>query len=171
VARPISAVIPTNTPEGKKAYMKLYWKNNKDKKKGYDKKYHDKHLEESKEYAKAYYLKNKKKMRAYMKDYTIKNKAKLLPMWQRNYLKRRARLAGVNSERYEKLDVFKRDNGTCYICSENIDVLLEWPHPKSFSIDHVVPLSKGGNNTLDNVASTHLRCNLSKFNKIVERVT
>lgn len=169
MGRPISAVIPTNTPQGKKAYMKLYWENNKDKKKMYEKKYREKNKEKAKHYAKQYYIDNKEKMRSYMRDYTIKNRAKLSPMWQRNYLKRRAKLAGVESERYEKLDVYKRDNGVCYICSEHIDILMDWPHPKSFSIDHIIPLSRGGDNTLNNVASTHLRCNISKSTKITER--
>lgn len=170
MARPISAEIPTNTPEGKRAYMKAWWAKNKDKKKAYGKVYYEKTKTVRNQQSRDYYHANKDEQRARMKLYVQKNRAKLLPMWQRNYLKRRAKLANVLSERYEKLDVYKRDNGLCYICSQVIDVLLEWPHPKSFSIDHIIPLSKGGDNTLNNVASTHLRCNLSKFTKIIGEV-
>lgn len=169
MARPITANPPTNTPEGKRAYMKAWWAKNPEKKKKWDSEYYQRNKDSAREYSKKYYLEHGEEMRARMKEYTQNNREKLLPMWQRNYLKRRAKLANVKSERYEKLDVYKRDNGLCYICSEQIDVLLEWPHPKSYSIDHIVPLSKGGDNTLDNVASTHLRCNLSKFTKIIER--
>ena len=34
------------------------------------------------------------------------------------------------------------------------------------SIDHIIPLSKGGNNTLSNIQIICLRCNLKKSNKV-----
>ena len=50
----------------------------------------------------------------------------------------------------------------CYLCGERINFKLKWPHPKSPSLDHVVPLSAGGTHTLDNVAMTCLSCNVKK---------
>lgn len=50
----------------------------------------------------------------------------------------------------------------CPLCGEDIDETLVWPDPGSKSIDHIVPLSKGGSHTQENLQWVHLRCNLSK---------
>lgn len=51
---------------------------------------------------------------------------------------------------------------TCYLCGETIDYNLKYPDPMSQSLDHVVPLIAGGSHTRDNLAYTHLRCNVRK---------
>ena len=50
----------------------------------------------------------------------------------------------------------------CYLCGLPINHDLRWPDPLSRSIDHVIPLSRGGAHAQFNLAWTHLRCNLSK---------
>lgn len=52
----------------------------------------------------------------------------------------------------------------CYLCGQPIDYDLEWPHPASFSADHVKPYVRHPHLRLDpgNVVSSHLRCNQSK---------
>lgn len=37
----------------------------------------------------------------------------------------------------------------------------------SRSLDHVIPLNKGGPHTLANVATAHLRCNISKKDRLL----
>lgn len=54
--------------------------------------------------------------------------------------------------------IFKRDRGICGLCKE-------WVAPRYASIDHVKPLSKGGEHTMNNVQLTHLKCNLRKGNR------
>ncbi|WP_283775770.1 HNH endonuclease [Rhizomonospora bruguierae] len=36
------------------------------------------------------------------------------------------------------------------------------PHPMSFVVDHIVPLNRGGTDTLDNTQPAHWRCNRQK---------
>jgi 5-methylcytosine-specific restriction endonuclease McrA len=36
---------------------------------------------------------------------------------------------------------------------------------KSLHIDHLIPISKGGSDTLENVRPTHALCNLKKGNR------
>lgn len=55
-----------------------------------------------------------------------------------------------------------RQCGTCSLCFERIDRALAWPDPLSKSVDHIVPLSKGGTHEQSNLAWTHLVCNLKK---------
>lgn len=80
--------------------------------------------------------------------------------------RRRARLAGVKREPYTTAAIAERDEYRCHLCSELVDIALKWPHPGSASVDHVLPLSRGGNDTLTNVALAHSGCNLAKGNRI-----
>lgn len=62
-------------------------------------------------------------------------------------------------------NIYKRDRWKCGICGLRVNVKLKHPHPYSPSLDHIVPLSKGGSHTPENVQLAHLRCNLSKGNR------
>lgn len=77
-----------------------------------------------------------------------------------------------NSITLEKL--YKRDNGICKICGkkcnyndyredENGTFIVGNNYP---SIDHIIPISKGGQHTWDNVQLAHMICNSIKNNKI-----
>jgi 5-methylcytosine-specific restriction endonuclease McrA len=64
------------------------------------------------------------------------------------------------------VEVFKRDNWTCWLCNLSIDRFLKWPDPMSASVDHVIPISKGGEHSMSNVRSAHLRCNCRKSDSL-----
>lgn len=61
--------------------------------------------------------------------------------------------------------VYKRDGGICKICGQPCDL-----NDKSYgqcgpnypSVDHIIPLSKGGSHTWDNVQLAHMICNSYK---------
>lgn len=40
------------------------------------------------------------------------------------------------------------------------------PHPESFVVDHVIPLKRGGTDTLDNKQPAHWTCNRAKGSRI-----
>ena len=77
-------------------------------------------------------------------------------------MQRRFRKRGLRSERVDPHVVFDRDEWTCKICGDPIDQGLEYPDPGYPSIDHIVPLVRGGVHTYENVQASHLRCNLKK---------
>lgn len=79
---------------------------------------------------------------------------------------RRARLAGARSEPYTTAGIAKRDGFICALCGSQVDMKLRFPDSLSASVDHVLPLSKGGDDTLSNVSLAHLGCNSSKSNRI-----
>lgn len=58
--------------------------------------------------------------------------------------------------------VFGRDDWTCNICGGPIPQDAAYPDPLSAQVDHVVPLSQGGDHSYENVAAAHMRCNLAK---------
>ena len=79
----------------------------------------------------------------------------------------RARKKGVPRKYYTREHIFKRDGYNCHICNTAVDLTANhivgqpnwelYPH-----IDHVIPISKGGPDTLDNVKIAHAKCNLLK---------
>lgn len=86
-----------------------------------------------------------------------RNKAKL----------RRARIKGATTiERFRATDVYERDRWICRICFVPIDQTKAWPHPMSKSVDHIVPVSRGGAHAMSNVRAAHLGCNSRKGAKI-----
>lgn len=57
----------------------------------------------------------------------------------------------------------KRESSHCAWCLRPLIPALAWPHPSSTSVDHVVPIARGGHPTARaNLCAMHLRCNLEK---------
>lgn len=80
---------------------------------------------------------------------------------------RRARKKGVGCEKYDSDDIFKRDKWMCWLCGEKTDATKPAPHPDSPTIDHVIPLSKGGPDSPTNVHCAHFSCNVNKSDIVV----
>lgn len=79
--------------------------------------------------------------------------------------RRRVRLKSAGVEFFYAEEIFERDNWVCGICGEVVDRTLTHPHPLSKSLDHIVPISRGGNHSRDNVQLAHLVCNIKKGNR------
>lgn len=82
--------------------------------------------------------------------------------WQAKNRRRRALLRNAVSEPYMLAEIAERDRLRCQLCRRKVDMTLKAPHPMSPSIDHLVPLSEGGDDTRANVQLAHRRCNTSK---------
>lgn len=65
-----------------------------------------------------------------------------------------------------RYEIKARDNNTCQICGlstkDEPNLLLE--------IDHIIPLSKGGMTTEDNLQTLCWKCNRSKGSKIYKHI-
>jgi 5-methylcytosine-specific restriction endonuclease McrA len=81
----------------------------------------------------------------------------------------RARTRGARVETFSHEAVFERDGWICYLCHTPVDREVAWPHPLMPSLDHVVPLSRGGEHSRANTKLAHLGCNLSKGTKLIAR--
>lgn len=79
---------------------------------------------------------------------------------------RRALIRGANAERFNVLDVYDRDEWVCGLCLKPVDPNLRHPNPFSASLDHILPLTRGGAHALSNVQLAHLRCNTAKGNRL-----
>lgn len=58
-----------------------------------------------------------------------------------------------------------RDKQVCYICGRKVNMRAHYNADDYGSIDHVIPLSKGGTHTWNNVRLAHRKCNIIKSNK------
>ena len=57
----------------------------------------------------------------------------------------------------------------CGICGKPVDFSLKYPHPLSPTIDHIIPLAKGGHpSDLANLQLAHFCCNRQKSNRLME---
>lgn len=54
------------------------------------------------------------------------------------------------------------DEPPCGICRQPINYTLPHQDPRSFVVDHIIPLALGGTDTLDNKQAAHRKCNRDK---------
>jgi len=81
---------------------------------------------------------------------------------------RRARQAGATDvELIIRRDVLERDDWRCHLCGERTNPDASIYDPSSPTVDHVIPLSRGGQHTLVNVRCAHLGCNSLKHDALL----
>jgi hypothetical protein len=78
-------------------------------------------------------------------DHTYKHRAK-------------TRMVGVT----RRMEIIERDDSTCYICNTSVNF-------NEIELDHLIPVSKGGNSSNENVAVSCMKCNRSRGNRINEK--
>ena len=80
----------------------------------------------------------------------------------------RADRKGQHRANYErnKKRIFATQN-TCGICGHPVDFSLKPPHPMAPTLDHIIPVSKGGHpSDIDNLQLSHRTCNRQKSDPI-----
>lgn len=74
----------------------------------------------------------------------------------------RARRYGVAYKPVSRAKVFERDNYVCGICRQPTDRDAQVPDPRAPTLDHIVPISKGGPHLYSNVQTACFECNWRK---------
>jgi len=139
----------------KKAYMKAYEYKDKEKRRAF-----------LKAYLKAYEkIRKPRDRKAYQKAYHTAYR--LTHQEQANARRRKydALKIGNGHKPYTDAYIYERDGWICGICGLKIDKRLKSPNLLSKSIDHIIPVSKGGADAPINLQSAHLICNIGKNNK------
>jgi len=87
----------------------------------------------------------------------------------------RARVERIrNAPRVEEIDrmaIIRRDNCTCYLCGKVLLLSTRYPHPESIVLDHVIPLTRGGSHTADNLRVACSRCNNRKKQRLLSELS
>ena len=63
--------------------------------------------------------------------------------------------------------LMKRDKNLCYLCGDKVNINLDYNDDYYPNIEHVIPVSKGGTHTWDNVKLAHRICNMEKRDEII----
>jgi hypothetical protein len=94
-------------------------------------------------------------------------------VYRRNSTTRRAlRVANGNVEMINPKEIFDRDGWRCQLCGKKVDKRLYKTkgtarHSNAPSLDHIIPISKGGEHNKANVQCACYLCNCKKGNKVI----
>ena len=80
--------------------------------------------------------------------------------------RKRAKQWGVGYEPVDRFKVFERDEWICQLCLKPVDPLTTDSRWRA-SLDHVMPMSKGGAHTYANLQLAHVSCNSRKHAKVL----
>ena len=147
------------------AYQKAYREANRDERAAGQKAWREANRERLLASKNAYYEANREEIAARRAEKWA-NDPEYRARFHAAEIRRKRLLANAKSEPYLRESIFERDGWKCGLCDEPIDPELKWPDTRSPSIDHVIPLSLGGDDTPANVQAAHLTCNVSKGNRV-----
>lgn len=69
-------------------------------------------------------------------------------------------------DKIDHLTLFHLHGWTCWVCKEQINPRLRFPSHWAATVEHIIPLCRGGTHTWDNVAPAHAICNFSKGERL-----
>lgn len=143
-------------------------KNNPEKRKAALRRYYEKKLKEDPEYfsrkAKYFYHKDIEKSRKNLRDYRKKN-PNLVRLWKYNR-RAKCKFSSIDKEHITKdfeqkiNEKMKKQNYKCIYCRADLK--------DNYSLDHILPLSRGGTNDIDNIDVVCKSCNTSKGRRTKE---
>jgi 5-methylcytosine-specific restriction endonuclease McrA len=119
--------------------------------------YYLKHPEKKRVYAHRWRLKNGEKYRVYARKWATNNPDAVASARHRYRVRKRG---NGYVEKFRRSEIFKRDGGRCQYCGV---VVTE----HAWDLDHIIPLSRGGNHSRSNVVVACVPCNRRKHNKFL----
>ncbi|MGL5922118.1 HNH endonuclease [Chroococcidiopsis sp.] len=147
-----------------KKYASEHYSRNKERVNKQRRKYRAKKREYFRKYYARYYAANKESIKKYRADYRSKNKERVklwIEKWEKSF---KAKIA--NQRKRENRRKIKRNNYSFPYTSEQLkqrfkdfDNKCVYCGELATSIDHFIPLSKGGTDTLSNLVPACCRCN------------
>jgi 5-methylcytosine-specific restriction endonuclease McrA len=160
--------VPYKDKEKQREYCKLWARANRGR--GSERKYRDEHKEEIKLRVHLYYLEHKEKFDTINMNWREEHPERIRELQRESANRRnrtpegRLRVVARNATRWA-IGIVSKDTivelqeeyaGICPYCNK--------PITDGGSLDHIVPISKGGTNDRDNLVWCCRRCNFSKNN-------
>jgi len=95
----------------------------------------------------------------------LQNKQKLAIAQSKGNHTRKARMKDAFVEVVDPIIVFEKDNWICQLCNKTVSKVLNRKLVDVASLDHIIPISKGGKHSYANTQLAHLSCNIKKGNR------
>lgn len=149
----------------RKEHYKKYYQENKEERKEYNKQWRERNKKRMAEYnlkyMKKYYEEYAEKIKMAVRAYKRTEKGKLCK--QRSKIKRKAKIKDITNTltAEEWIEILKEYKFKCAYCGKEFTLF------DRETKDHVIPISKGGNNTKENIVPACRSCNSKKHNKII----
>jgi 5-methylcytosine-specific restriction endonuclease McrA len=80
----------------------------------------------------------------------------------KNFYSKKRRREYRRGDKIDRYEVFEHHGWICNICGCKIDKSLKFPNKRAATLDHLIPLSRGGRHVWENVAPAHADCNEGK---------
>lgn len=163
-----------NEKKRAKQYGKQWYQDNKKQKNEKNKKWRLEHPERAREFVRTSRLRNIEKVKKRVKQYILENKEKIKERYKKWSLanpekermrakQRRDRLRGASgSFSVDEWNTIKKKYGNKCLCCGRKEPEIK------LTIDHVVPISIGGNNTIENIQPLCHSCNSRKQAKEID---
>ncbi len=133
---------------------KQYYSDNRDKWSEYHVKYYAKNADKIKARSSKWRADNPERASRQVQDWLIRNRQS-----QREYgHKRRAKQRANGVYLITKNELNKLYNSTCLYCGSN----------QSITLDHIIPIARGGTHSIGNLAPACKKCNSSKSDKTIQ---
>lgn len=164
-----------------KANRKIYYLKNKERININSNKYQKDNRQTLTVKYRQYFEENKEKLQKQKSDWyflnkeTIKIKRRIYVKNNRNKIRSfqsqyRAKRRGVTNYKVDCEYIFKLDKYICRLCGKPTDPTVAPHHVLYPTLDHIIPISKGGAHDYDNLQCAHFGCNSSKGNRSHKRV-
>lgn len=134
-------------------YAAEYRQNNHEKLLKDIQQYNDSHKKENKERTKNYCKNNPDKVKQIKTNYRKNNPEAV----QKHHMTRRARKAQNGVFKVSEKELAKLMTSPCAVCGSN----------KQITIDHIIPISRGGTHSIGNLQPLCKSCNSSKHQKVM----
>lgn len=98
---------------------------------------------------------NKERGQAANAKWAAANPERQRETWRKSKQVRRAARKGILTEYVDPLVLLELDDGLCGVCGSDVD-------PFEFHMDHIIPVSRGGDHSYVNMQVSHPLCNKRK---------
>ena len=155
-------------PEEMREYKRQWRFRHPEKERVYYARYYSEHREQKRESLARWRTEHSAEIRAYSARYWVEHREEKQEYDRRRRIahpetyreanhRYRALKVGATIERVHAVEVYERDRYRCHVCGRLVPA-------RERSLDHLVPLSRGGAHSLSNVALAHKRCNFKRYN-------
>jgi len=151
-----------NNPEKFKAKSKSYRERNLEKVRASRRKWQSDQWAHRQEYMRSYYERNREKIKAKSKSLYQSNKGRWWNYSQKRRVLKMQASFNLTAIREFVDSVKSKKTARCYYCGDRVITT-------NIHFDHIIPLAKGGQHSVDNLCVSCAPCNLSKQDKLLSR--